>query len=62
MCNKNYYTVYKGEDVIAFGTVKECCTKLNIKPKTLLFYGTPTYNKRTKVTKARRLVKEGDIS
>lgn len=49
------YSVYKKETIIAFGTLEEISRKLGIKPKTLLFYGTPTYKKRTK--DGKRLVK-----
>lgn len=50
------YSVYKGDKEIAFGTIEEIATKLKIKPESVLFYGTPTYMKRTS-ERAMRLVK-----
>ena len=49
------YAVYKGEDLLSIGTLKEVADELNVKEKTILFYGTPTYEKRT-TENARRLV------
>lgn len=50
------YSVYKGDEEIAFGTIDEIANKLNIKPESVLFYGTPTYINRTSEN-ARRLVR-----
>lgn len=40
------YTVYKGENIIATGTRKECAEILNTNPETITFYATPTHMKR----------------
>ena len=50
------YSVYKCQKEIAFGTIDEIAAKLKIKPKSVLFYGTPSYINRTSEN-ARRLVK-----
>lgn len=50
------YAIFKGEDMLAMGTYKEICEKLNISYQTFRFYGTDTYKKRTKEENARRLV------
>lgn len=52
----NRYAVYKGEDLIASGTLRECAEKLSVKPDTILFYRTPSYKRRT-TENARRTVK-----
>ena len=50
------YAVFKGEEMLAMGTYKEICEKLNISYQTFRYYGTNTYKKRTKEENARRLV------
>ena len=59
----NEYAVYKGDNIIAMGTLQECATKLNIKPESIMYYKTPTYIKRTTEKTGRRLVvlKEEDF-
>lgn len=42
------YALYKGEKCLAIGTIKEIATQMNVKIKTIRFYKTPTYKKRTK--------------
>ncbi|STD01535.1 hypothetical protein [Erysipelothrix rhusiopathiae] len=49
------YAVYKGEDILAIGTVEEIAKILRIKPESVLFYNSKTYKKRTSEN-ARRLV------
>lgn len=50
------YAVFKGEEMLAMGTYKEICERLNISYQTFRYYGTNTYKKRTKEENARRLV------
>lgn len=50
------YAVFKGEEMLAMGTYKEICEKLNISYQTFRYYGTDAYKKRTKEENARRLV------
>ncbi len=45
------YAIYKGEDLIMIGTVKEIAKHLEIKEKSVLFYQTPTYLKRHRNSK-----------
>lgn len=53
----NEYALYKGNDLLSFGTIKEIADHLKIKQKTVHYYKTPTYKKRTSEEKARRLIK-----
>lgn len=46
--------MYKGEECLAIGTIKELAEKLKVKEKTIYFYTTPTYKKRIKKSKNRR--------
>lgn len=52
------YSLYKGEEEIAFGTIEEIASKLNINVESVKFYLTPTWLNRTS-DNARRLVKVG---
>lgn len=45
------YAVFKGEEMLAMGTYKEICEKLNISYQTFRYYGTDAYKKRTKEEK-----------
>lgn len=48
------YTLYKGENILAFGTMKQIAEKLNVKVKTIYFYTTPAWKKRCKKSINRR--------
>ena len=53
------YALYKGDDVIAVGTIQEIAAKTNVKPDTIRFYTSPAYEKRLAARKdknARRMV------
>lgn len=50
------YALYKGEELIADGTLKEIAAKTGLKYKTVQFYHTPTYAKRVKSADRRVLV------
>lgn len=41
------YALYKGDKFIDLGSVKYLAKKMNVKEKTIKFYSTPTYQKRT---------------
>lgn len=45
------YALYKGEKFLAEGTIKEIAEIRNVTPKTIKFYGTPTYAKRRSMSK-----------
>ena len=48
------YALYKGEECLAIGTIKEIAKKMNVKERTIYFYTMPTYKKRCKKSKNRR--------
>lgn len=51
------YALYKGEDIIAMGTKSEIAKQLGISVRSVTFYGTQSYAKRTSENNGRRLVK-----
>lgn len=51
---KKEYALYKGENCLAIGTIKEIAEVMKVKYKTIYFYTTPTYKKRVKLGKNRR--------
>lgn len=42
------YALYKGDTFIDLGTKEYLAEKINVKVKTITFYMSPTYRKRTK--------------
>lgn len=48
------YALYKGEECLGIGTLKELAKQLKVKYETMYFYTTPTYKKRCKKSKNRR--------
>lgn len=48
MSREKFYALYKGDEIIAIGTLKELAKLLNVAPRTIYFYSTPTYRKRNK--------------
>lgn len=50
------YALYKGDELLAIGTANELADLLQVKVKTIHFYSTPSYQKRTNPDKSRRLV------
>jgi len=52
------YALYKGEQLIADGTIKEIAKKLGNSEKTIRFFATPSYKKRVSEN-GRRLVRLG---
>ena len=55
------YALYKGDDLLAFGNIKEMAQKLGIKPASVRYYGTNNYKRRIKnLDKARILIKIED--
>lgn len=51
---KKEYTLYKGEEILAFGTIDEIARQLNVKPRTIKFYLSPTYKKRGRGEKSNK--------
>ena len=55
------YALYKGDSLLAHGTIKEIAQQLNIKPASVRYYGTNNYKRRIKnLDKARILIKIED--
>lgn len=54
------YALYKGEELLDIGTIRELAEKFGVKTKTLYYYRTPTYLKRTSDEHGRRLVELWD--
>lgn len=53
------YAMYKGDELLAIGTTREICEKMQIKEKTFHYYRTKTYERRLKNRKemnARRII------
>jgi DNA-binding CsgD family transcriptional regulator len=46
--------MYKGEECLGIGTIKELAEQFKVNIKTIKFYLTPTYKKRVKKSKNRR--------
>ena len=42
------YALYKGDEFITLGTIKEIAKFLGVSERTVHFYATPTYMKRNK--------------
>lgn len=55
-----YYALYKGDDILFVGTIKEIAKYLGVKERSVYFYKTPTYQKRNKGNNAYLLVKLED--
>jgi DNA-binding CsgD family transcriptional regulator len=53
---RNEYALYKGDELLAIGTVREIANQIGVTEKTVFHYGTPTYKKQTSEN-ARRLVR-----
>ena len=47
------YAMYKGDELLAFGTREEICKQMNIKLQTFRYYRTKAYKDRIKNRKAR---------
>lgn len=64
--NLNIYALYKGEELLATGTIFEIAKKLNIKVQTVRKYGTQSYldalsKEKVSLENARALVKIGKV-
>lgn len=54
---KNEYALYKGDELLDMGTLEYLSKKFNVKKKSLLFYQSPSYKRRTSDQRGRRVVK-----
>ena len=48
------YALYKGDEILAFGTIREIASQMGVKPRTIKFYMSPTYQKRGKGEKSSK--------
>lgn len=46
-----YYVIYRGDDVVASGSLSEVAKELNLAESTICHYGTPTHIKRSENSK-----------
>ncbi len=56
------YALYKGDVLLAMGTIDEIAEKLGARVEAVRFIGSPCYEGRTNAGKARRLVKIEEVS
>ncbi len=56
--NDKEYALYRGEDLLRIGTLKEIAEVENVQVKTIQFYMTPTYKKRVSKRKNARNYRE----
>lgn len=50
------YALYKGEDLMAMGTVREIAEQIGVKRNTVYYYRSKVYAERTSEARGRRLV------
>ncbi|HBL05804.1 MAG TPA: hypothetical protein DDZ33_02455 [Clostridium sp.] len=56
MANVKEYALYKGEEILGIGTIKEIAEELNVLPTTIKYYGTNAYrNKLAKRKKSKNI-------
>ena len=59
------YVVYRGDEVACVGSRDECARALGVKPKTVCFYASPAWKRRTagrkRPTIAERVCEEGGL-
>ncbi|CUL63535.1 hypothetical protein [Listeria monocytogenes] len=51
------YALYKADELLIIGTVEELAEFKKVKRETILFYATPTYQKRTTDKKGLRVIR-----
>lgn len=57
MKNKEY-ALYKGDEILAIGTIEEIAKKMKVDYRTIKFYTTKTWKKRSKGSFKRRTMVE----
>jgi hypothetical protein len=50
------YALYKGDEFIDLGTIKELAERLGVNPKTILYYQTPAYKSKSKDNINRKIL------
>lgn len=51
------YALYKGEDMLAMGTLDDIAAEMGVKRRTIIYYGTPSYEKRGRGNNKRKLIR-----
>lgn len=51
------YALYKGDELLGIGTLKELAEKNGVKPSTIYFYISPSYKKRGNGRNRKVLIK-----
>lgn len=54
--NEKVYALYKGERLLADGTIHEIAEKMGVQVESIRFYKTPTYQRRVKGENRRVVV------
>jgi len=54
------YALYKGDELLALGTLDEMEKQLGVRRKSILRYGTPSYRKKCKGRNGKVLIKLED--
>lgn len=50
------FAIYKGDVFLFIGTKKQCAEFLKVKEKSIAFYATPAYKRRSKTEYNQRLI------
>lgn len=56
---KRIYTVYKGDEIIANGTLEQCARALGVKRSTVQWYATPSARKKSGTVAVCTIDREG---
>jgi len=54
MTSNKEYALYKGDTILAFGTIEQIATKTKVKVNTIKFYNSNTYRKRIAKRKSKK--------
>ena len=49
------YAIYKGDEFLAIGTAKELAEKFNVRPQTISYWSTPSYQKKGTGERGRKI-------
>lgn len=52
----NEYALYKGDEFLAVGTVREIAEQTGLHPDTIYYYGSSTYKKRSNNSENRKIL------
>lgn len=56
MKKEKEYAIYKGDEFLYLGTLKECAAYLEVSERTIKFYMSKAYQKRSKTKENKRLL------